>query len=126
MPLLLTTPKKIFFIESKRYKYPKKNKEYIRKDIKRICDFPDELQGRIDISGYTYYDIILADVWTETKPKRNILNFYKNGNATKQDVIGFLKTDAESLSYLPDTIHLDEKNVNITTTGNKSYNLVSM
>lgn len=117
--------KNVIFIESKRYSNPKNKKAYIIKDIQRIYDFLPEFQKRIHKSGYTYYGIILADVWNEDSSKEEILNFYiKHKNATKQDVIGFLKTDAESLSYLPDTIHLDAKNVNIP--GNKSYNLVSM
>lgn len=74
----------LLILESKRFNYPLKKAKEIVKDINRIYDFVLELQNenniRIDMLKINHcYGVILADVWTETDIKKDILRSYKAG-----------------------------------------------
>lgn len=79
----------MLILESKRFNSPLKKAKQIVKDINRIYDFVLELQNenkqkkdiiRIDLSKINHcYGIILADVWTETDIKKDILRSYIAG-----------------------------------------------
>lgn len=77
----------IFIMESKRFSnLPKKIYE-VGQDINRIKELLEELKEenqkgikRIDLSNYkNYYGVILADVWTETDFKKDILKSFQDG-----------------------------------------------
>lgn len=82
------TLQEIYIIESKRYSNPTAKMREVGEDIDRIYDFIEELKKenlneiiRIDLSKFEhYYGIILADVWTETPLKKDILKAYEMGN----------------------------------------------
>lgn len=77
--------KEILLIESKRFKNATKQVAAVEKDILRIFFAKDEcweeFESRIDgFSNYDVYGVILADVWTETKPKTKIKDAFENSS----------------------------------------------
>lgn len=75
--------KEILLIESKRLKNATKQVAEIEEDIHRIFFTKDvyreEFEARIDdFLDYAIYGVILADVWTETKPKIKIKEAFEN------------------------------------------------
>lgn len=76
--------KEIYIIESKRFTNPKKKLKEVAYDIQRITNKNNQhiVQKKLkmtDIEEYTVYGVILADVWLETTPKKEI---FKNWNET--------------------------------------------
>ena len=74
--------KRLLLIESKRFNNPSQKIPKIREDIERIKKVKDELLNdsdkRIsDVKSYTFYGIVLADVWMETKTKENIYEEFR-------------------------------------------------
>ena len=69
----------IYIVEAKRYTTPKKE-DSVKKDIDRIIKFVKETidsDTRFSkFNDYNVYGVILADVWTESKPKENIRQKY--------------------------------------------------
>ena len=75
--------KEILIIESKRFSNPSSKVAEIENDITRINlsrgIYSEEFSTRIsNFPDYKIYGIILADVWTETKEKRRILQSFKD------------------------------------------------
>ena len=77
--IINSTRKEILIIESKRFTSSAK-KDNINKDIERIESFVNGgLDERFDkYKGYNVLGVILADVWKENRPKKEIYNAYKN------------------------------------------------
>ena len=75
----------ILLIESKRFKNATKQVAAVEKDILRIFfakdEYWEEFESRIDgFFNYDVYGVILADVWTETKPKTKIKDAFENNS----------------------------------------------
>lgn len=76
--------KEILLIESKRFKNATSQVSAAERDILRIClakdsyfeDFTSRIDGFFDCD---IYGVMLADVWTETKPKTKIKEAFDNG-----------------------------------------------
>lgn len=70
-----TTEKRVYIVESKRFRYLNKKLRSIGNDIERIDPLRiNDGQNRVDLTGFSFYGIILSDVWTENNSKSNILN----------------------------------------------------
>lgn len=84
--IINNSTKELFVIESKRYSNPTTKMKEIGEDIDRIYLLIDELKRendsniiRIKIDGFKHiYGVILADVWSETPQKADILQAYKD------------------------------------------------
>ena len=77
--------KEILLIESKRFKNTTKQVAEVEEDILRIFftkdEYWEEFEDRIDgFFNYDVYGVILADVWTETKPKTKIKDAFENNS----------------------------------------------
>ena len=74
--------KVILLIESKRFSNPSKKLKEIDSDIVRICESTNQFRSdfdRIDdFDDYKVVGVVLADVWTESKQKSNILESFRN------------------------------------------------
>lgn len=86
--------KRIIFIESKRFSNPSKKVNEINDDIDRINSLKEELLNNSDkrisdIKTYKFYGIILADIWLETKTKKEIFNEYKDKTFIKNKYPSF-------------------------------------
>lgn len=85
--IINNSTKELFVIESKRYSHPASKMKEIGEDIDRIYLFVDELKRendsdifRIKVDLFEHiYGVILADVWSETPQKTDILQAYKDG-----------------------------------------------
>ncbi|MBR6409130.1 MAG: hypothetical protein IKS23_02675 [Alphaproteobacteria bacterium] len=127
----------MFIIESKRYK-SKRKRESIFSDIQRMPSFISDIKGRIlfnidniNRSDYKYYGIILADVWTETSPKRKICNTYqKNPKMDEDTFYDFFKKNKGTLNFKIDKVCCKEQSFanteNIPDWIKQNYHLVSM
>ncbi|MDR0839085.1 MAG: hypothetical protein LBN99_05525 [Oscillospiraceae bacterium] len=75
-----TASKKIFIIESKRFSNPEQKLESVGRDIERIMD-EDNIaavcEHLSEKEKYTKYGVILADVWLETAPKKEIAEHWE-------------------------------------------------
>ena len=82
------TTKEMFVIEAKRYSNPTPKMREIGEDIDRVFLLIDELKRendsktvRIRIDEFEHiYGVILADVWSETPLKTDILQTYKDNS----------------------------------------------
>ena len=75
--------KEILLIESKRFKNATKQVAKVEEDILRIFftkdEYWEEFADRIDgFFDYNIYGVILADVWTQTKPKIKIKEAFES------------------------------------------------
>lgn len=89
----------LLIVEAKRFSNPALKMKEISKDIERIHSLVAELkmEDRIEMDKVKRcYGIVLADVWTETDIKKQILESYKVGQKNPQDKEGFINR------YLPD------------------------
>ena len=85
--LINKTTNELYVIESKRFSNPTSKMKEIGEDIDRVHSFVEELRGenlqdkfRIKLDDFEHiYGVILADVWTETPLKEEILQAYKDG-----------------------------------------------
>lgn len=90
--------KDLIIVESKRYSIPFKKIKDVGKDIRRIKDLLNELcdenrgdSPRIKLDEHWhFYGVILADVWTETKPKEKVLACYQEGEKDLSSENSFL------------------------------------
>ncbi|MCM1523475.1 MAG: hypothetical protein NC120_03360 [Ruminococcus sp.] len=88
----------MLIVESKRFSDPAKKIKEIAEDIERIHDLITELKSendcgilRIDMSKINRcYGVILADVWTETQLKKDILDSYSSGVQDPESEVSFL------------------------------------
>lgn len=88
----------MLIVESKRFSHPAKKILEISEDIDRIYDLLSELRAeneqgiiRIDLSKIRHgYGVILADVWTESRTKTDILNSYLAGMEAPGSADSFL------------------------------------
>lgn len=76
--------KEILLVESKRFKNATSQVSAVERDILRIClskdSYWEEFESRIEgFCDYHLYGVVLADVWTETKPKTKIKEAFENG-----------------------------------------------
>lgn len=72
--------KKAYIVESKRFTNISKIKD-VADDVERIDPLRvNDDQNRIDLKGFSFYGMILADVWTENNSKRNILKSFVDKN----------------------------------------------
>ena len=89
----------LLIVEAKRFSNPALKIKEISKDIERIHRLAAELktEDRIEMNKVKRcYGIVLADVWTETDRKKQILESYKAGQKNPQDKESFINR------YLPD------------------------
>lgn len=75
--------KRIILIESKRFSNVDEKIAEVGLDIKRIQNIgknaSSEFSGRIrEIDTYEIYGLILTDAWDETKPKKEVIQSFKN------------------------------------------------
>jgi hypothetical protein len=76
--------KEIFIVESKRFSNPNQKLISFGKDIRRILNRDNRTQiiKRLNDNEeelYSVYGVILADVWYETKIKREICDLWEDG-----------------------------------------------
>ena len=81
--------KEILLVESKRFKNATKQVSAVETDIVRIFSAKDtyfeDFASRIDgFFDYDIYGVVLADVWTESKPKTKIKDAFENGTFVSQ------------------------------------------
>lgn len=74
--------KRILLIESKRFSTPNKKIIGVGADIDRIQQsiesYSQDFKSRIpDFLNYSIYGVVLADVWTETRKKKQIYDAFK-------------------------------------------------
>lgn len=75
------TTKELFLIESKRFNNVESKRIEVYNDIERLINFEivSELSSRLEnISDYTVYGVILADVWCENEKKTNVYSDFFN------------------------------------------------
>ena len=85
--LINKTTHELYVIESKRFSNPMPKMREIGEDIDRVYSLVEELRQenlqdkfRIKLDDFEHkYGVILADVWTETPLKEEILQAYKEG-----------------------------------------------
>ncbi|MCD8090596.1 MAG: hypothetical protein LUD81_08270 [Clostridiales bacterium] len=87
--------KEILLIEAKRYSDPPEKIPEILKDFLRITNTDWEYEFEKDRSGkeaalkakeYKIFGLVIADVWLETKTKRNIYEFYKKAGSEEEGI----------------------------------------
>jgi hypothetical protein len=120
------TTSEMLIVESKRFSNPNKKMQEIGRDIDRIYNLIEELKEcnsnntnvRINISSIKhFYGVILADVWTETEYKEEILDSF--------DKECFLTSFKDSLSYHHDIKQVKYNHYSLNDiVGN--YHLVSL
>ena len=85
-----TSKREMFFVEAKRYKSAKKQKERSIMDIERIEKYISERLSKdsrfIDFLGFKKYGLILADVWQESPSKRKLYSEFRNEEIFKDIV----------------------------------------
>ena len=76
------TKRQIILIESKRFVSAESKKSSVEKDIKRINDYiKNDYKTDDRFKKYRKYDVyglILADIWKESDPKKQIFKDFKN------------------------------------------------
>ena len=126
--------KELIIIESKRYNNPQEKIKEVGKDIYRIQELVDELKRehaegiyRIKLDQMVKCQgIILADVWTETDAKREILEAYKKGIENPRDSEAFLKKYERKLGIDGGELEVQYDVQSFKTIDAvKNYNLVS-
>ena len=74
--IIIPETKEVLVIESKRFSNSKRKINEIENDMERLnklsCEYITELDRINNIKEYSLYGVILADLWTETKPKVQI------------------------------------------------------
>ncbi len=117
--------KTMIVIESKRFNNPSAKVVAVEEDIDRTYDFVDEIVKkdgeRIDLGMYSYiYGMILADVWTETDTKMEILksfeeeSFLKKYSDSSSDILLESRHQIQNPVYYPKGWH------------NKNYHLLGL
>lgn len=90
----------LLIVEAKRFSNPALKMKEILKDIERIHSLVAELktEKRIKMDEIKRcYGVVLADVWTETDIKKQILESYKIGQRNPQDEGSFIKRNFPEL-----------------------------
>ncbi len=136
--------REILLIEAKRYSNPVKKVQEIIDDVRRmsITDWAQELttgrgtagklMGKMDISTFNIYGIVLADIWLEGNTKKSISDLYMKASVevSGQDFLARLFNCCnkdETLSDLPILHDLYvESPFGLGEAGIESYQLVSL
>lgn len=104
----------LLIVESKRFSNPAVKIKEISKDIERIHKLVAELktEDRMDMDKIIRcYGVVLADIWTETDSKKQILESYRAGQKNPQDKEGFINhclSNAELLNLQYDVCDIPE------------------
>lgn len=101
------TRKEIFIIEAKRYSNVEKKIIEVGKDILRLINLnwvKDDNNNRINLDGFSFFGVILSDVWQKKGKKEKIISqwdkigsdfrFYSNHNSEKEMNLDSKKNEA--------------------------------